>query len=1200
MSRRLLFLQGNNNNFFDTFLLTSKDSYSIHQVVFSIEQIRMIKQSYSDSMMEGRGIVMDAEVLLPPPLQVDVDTSLLEMMEYEGARSARSARGAISSNIINNSINNTNGLLLHQRRDSGVSSMHSSTKSNTTNQFWMNCLDSDTNSLPTPLDSKNSSSVVMAERRYSFNSVRLGPEEQQQQDECKENKRGNLPTGKPSLSQPETSTLQVLLVQGKAEENSSTNEVMVQEIETKPSYDNSTLVGTELLESHEEEEESSSPKSSISFAASTTTDNDPYRWAYDVWKKHGLMHYSKGNSRRPVATKIADLQDQIWNEKLTGPKKTEKPTGQQQHLKPKAASRKSFSIQQTSYVNRGSFDDYDGDSHEQRKVSSGRLSLPASVHASASSSKMGGKKNFANVLQKWREQSDNKPNSHFLSPEQLRYPSYVAKRNMGIGEPEGREQQQEEDARESIPESESLAKVQDPPCKTPAVSSMPETILVNNEVTTEMRKQEEVLDANKERSTTSTRRTNMLLQKKRMAALEEELKEPKPTSPKSQASRIKARYMETRHPSQSRSRSRGPRSRTVPKDPSPTNQQRPASRSPTRKSRGDFKTAVQDVLRRVDVISDIVEPRPVSAPRSGRKEAHHPNVSPTLRTKSAPRSGREPIRSKIASKSLKSNDEVDEKPKETPFEPRPVSPKPEEKERSSLPVRVSQIQQEKERSTNPPSEQMSIHRVLSRDSLNVKTNTIDPPGTMKKVKYRVQKQAPRPESAPLLTRQKSFDESSSLRASYTPGKSKFELELRRAVSAPRPRQSDDGDDKPKPENKGRLAQLRARRIARQAKMNQRPKSAPRPERSPTMSSSKHTASRSNYAYGGSAHIEPDKLSPTHKSPVRVKDLLKLNTGSSYRHRGQSSASVASIPSHVEVKRGMSDDDEADEGASLADSKLTDARTDSESSVGVPVKGDSPWTAQMLSKLEKYQGDGGVTPRSEINTDRPWRRDRLKKRMKAMSDKPTMALGEGADDSCCCSKTVFSDRDELIEFFLPLLGTGCTCGKRPHGLVNPDEPTAIENILRPWQVEFLAAFGIYRGDQMVKAHHRSAGALATALRQYRKRKKMTSFRTKSCVMALEIWSKTCRAFVRSIRKQLETGTSELKLPNTLYILSSFLEKLPSDDALADHAPSVVTSSTVKRPRAHTPTSGSIRERAQQLRETRRNERSESPRLASRTF
>jgi len=57
--------------------------------------------------------------------------------------------------------------------------------------------------------------------------------------------------------------------------------------------------------------------------------------------------------------------------------------------------------------------------------------------------------------------------------------------------------------------------------------------------------------------------------------------------------------------------------------------------------------------------------------------------------------------------------------------------------------------------------------------------------------------------------------------------------------------------------------------------------------------------------------------------------------------------------------------------------------------------------------------------------------------------------------------------------------------------------------------------------------------------------MTPFRTKACGLALQIWSKTCKAFVRSIRKQLAEGVVAVKVPNTLFVLSSFLEKMKEE-------------------------------------------------------
>ena len=138
---------------------------------------------------------------------------------------------------------------------------------------------------------------------------------------------------------------------------------------------------------------------------------------------------------------------------------------------------------------------------------------------------------------------------------------------------------------------------------------------------------------------------------------------------------------------------------------------------------------------------------------------------------------------------------------------------------------------------------------------------------------------------------------------------------------------------------------------------------------------------------------------------------------------------------------------------------------------------------------------------------------------------------------------------MIEFFLPLTGTACTCGNSQVGLKNPSDPTSLINILRSWQVEFLESFGIFRGEDLVKANHRSASALASALRQYRKRMGMTPFRTKSCVTALQIWSKTSKAFVRSIRNQKDAHTlpGDLRAPNNLYLLSSILDGVPDNSA-----------------------------------------------------
>jgi hypothetical protein len=148
--------------------------------------------------------------------------------------------------------------------------------------------------------------------------------------------------------------------------------------------------------------------------------------------------------------------------------------------------------------------------------------------------------------------------------------------------------------------------------------------------------------------------------------------------------------------------------------------------------------------------------------------------------------------------------------------------------------------------------------------------------------------------------------------------------------------------------------------------------------------------------------------------------------------------------------------------------------------------------------------------------------------------------------CDCSRSIFSGNDDLIDFFLPQLGMACSCGKQSPGIVNPDVPTALENVLRPWQCHFLKGFGIHRGEQLVKARHRSGQVISKVLRYWRAKHGMPPFGTSSCAMAIDIWAKTCKAYVRSIRKQLDAGVQLLeKQPAGLVLreLSHFLSDEP---------------------------------------------------------
>ena len=146
-------------------------------------------------------------------------------------------------------------------------------------------------------------------------------------------------------------------------------------------------------------------------------------------------------------------------------------------------------------------------------------------------------------------------------------------------------------------------------------------------------------------------------------------------------------------------------------------------------------------------------------------------------------------------------------------------------------------------------------------------------------------------------------------------------------------------------------------------------------------------------------------------------------------------------------------------------------------------------------------------------------------------------------SCECAESSFSGNDKLVDFFLPLLGMACTCGKDTEVFPNPEimDPTAIEYILRPWQCDFLKSFGIHRGDQLVKAYHRSAGTLAKALKKWRKKHGLPRARTVSCGLALCIWSKVCKVYVRWIRRQLALGVDIVKPPSGVTVLSHVLTK-----------------------------------------------------------
>jgi hypothetical protein len=113
--------------------------------------------------------------------------------------------------------------------------------------------------------------------------------------------------------------------------------------------------------------------------------------------------------------------------------------------------------------------------------------------------------------------------------------------------------------------------------------------------------------------------------------------------------------------------------------------------------------------------------------------------------------------------------------------------------------------------------------------------------------------------------------------------------------------------------------------------------------------------------------------------------------------------------------------------------------------------------------------GDITGAVPVYSERPWRKDLLVRNV-------TTVIERARASTCDCeySLAMFSENndDEMVDFFLPLMAVTCSCRKSKK-LVNPEDPNSLENILRPWQTSFLKAFGIVKGDQLVKAHHRSA-------------------------------------------------------------------------------------------------------------------------------
>uniref|UniRef100_A0A7S3P8Y7 Kinesin motor domain-containing protein n=1 Tax=Amphora coffeiformis TaxID=265554 RepID=A0A7S3P8Y7_9STRA len=148
--------------------------------------------------------------------------------------------------------------------------------------------------------------------------------------------------------------------------------------------------------------------------------------------------------------------------------------------------------------------------------------------------------------------------------------------------------------------------------------------------------------------------------------------------------------------------------------------------------------------------------------------------------------------------------------------------------------------------------------------------------------------------------------------------------------------------------------------------------------------------------------------------------------------------------------------------------------------------------------------------------------------------------------CIYELSPLATNSEQIEFYLPKLRVFCPCGK--HSVAEDSEkldPTAITSILRPWQLEFLATVGITHTLHLLQgARHRSS-EIAKKMRKWRGKKKLPTFHTAPCAVAVHIWSRTCIRVLKAVHQQKVHGKTkpvlpdfmEFKLDPDLYTLAS---------------------------------------------------------------
>jgi hypothetical protein len=132
-----------------------------------------------------------------------------------------------------------------------------------------------------------------------------------------------------------------------------------------------------------------------------------------------------------------------------------------------------------------------------------------------------------------------------------------------------------------------------------------------------------------------------------------------------------------------------------------------------------------------------------------------------------------------------------------------------------------------------------------------------------------------------------------------------------------------------------------------------------------------------------------------------------------------------------------------------------------------------------------------------------------------TDKDTSGLISLGDvTKCGCQRTLTSEYNGKIEFYLPRLRVSCLCGRQQLKISSISEDLVrIESIFRPWQAEFLTSIGIFEVEQFIDMHHKEEKKLVRKLCKWRKRKELEAMSKSCCAVALRVWARACSVVIR---------------------------------------------------------------------------------------